>query len=411
MGGGNPMKRIRVVVLMTIILTVGIIAVAATPTAEEQYATIQGKDLSSQSLEEISKSYDKLNEAIANEAEQARKRLYEARSKGDRESYYEAREHLSLLSTYHMDQNTSDYLLEEILSLDEPKKSEYAAWLYEHSPYYRPTLTLDFSSEGENYRYSYRQQIRKVPGSEVVLPSSGQLRMNSARLGVLAGWGVTPDEVTYQAGETIKMSYTNQTLYAIYQEGVRFVDPLSGTDVFIESEDVEVPTPVADDASAIFAGWYDKSTGTLITDPSSYEKVGKGGYFEALWKRLAIEDITVLYYDKDTLPTNTQMSMGFSYANTGTVDLAGLRATLSSESEYVRILSDEVYLGSLDAGLMSTNNSRWATSNKQQVRGENNTFRFVIAPGAPSGTVIPFTLQVKNDKGDTWTQRFESVVR
>lgn len=218
------------------------IAVAATPTAEEQYATIQGKDLSSQSLEAITKSYDKLNEAIANEAEQARKRLYEARSKGDRESYYDAREHLSLLSTYHMDENTSDYLLEEILSLDEPKKSEYAAWLYENSPYYRPTLTLDFSSEGENYRYSYRQQIRKIPGSEVVLPSSGQLRMNSARLGVLAGWGVTPDEVTYQGGETIKMSYTNQTLYAIYQEGVRFVDPLSGTDVFIESEDVEVPT-------------------------------------------------------------------------------------------------------------------------------------------------------------------------
>lgn len=411
MGGGNPMKRIRILVLMTIMLTVGMIAVAATPTAEEQYATIQGKDLSSQSLDEITKSYDKLNEAIANEAEQARKRLYEARSKGDRESYYEAREHLNLLSTYHMDQNTSDYILEEILSLDEPKKSEVAAWLYEHSPYYRPTLTLDFSSEGENYRYRYRQQIRKIPGSEVVLPSIGQLQMNSSRLGVLAGWGVTPDEVTYQAGETIKMSYTNQTLYAIYQEGVRFVDPLSGTDVFIESEDVEVPTPVADDVSAIFAGWYDKSTGTLITDPSSYEKVGKGGYFEALWKRLAIEDITVLYYDKDALPTNTQMSMGFSYANTGTVDLAGLRATLSSESEYVRILSDEIYLGSLDAGLMSTNNSRWATSDKQQVRGENNTFRFVIASNAPSGTVIPFTLQVKNDKGDTWTQHFESVVR
>ncbi len=401
----------RKLILMTVMLTMGMVAVAATPTAEEQYATIKSKDLSSQSVKAITKSYDKLNEAIANEAEQARKRFYEARSKGDREAYYEAREHLSLLSTYHMDQSTSDYLLEQILGLDEPQKSEVAAWLYENSPYYRPTLTLDFSSEGENYRYSYRQQIRKVPGSEIVLPSSGQLRMNSAHLGVLAGWGVTPDEVTYQGGETIQMSYTNQTLYAIYQDGVRFVDPLSGTDLFIETEDVEVPTPVADDASAIFAGWYDKSTNTLITDPSSYEKVGKGGYFEALWKRLAIEDITVLYYDKDTLPTNTQMSMGFSYANTGTVDLAGLRATLSSESEYVRILSDEVYLGSLDAGLMSTNNSRWATSNKQQVRGESNTFRFVIASDAPSGTVIPFTLQVVNDKGDTWTQHFESVVR
>lgn len=398
-------------VLVISLLAVGMVALAATPTAEEQYAAIQSKDLSSESLKAIMESYDKLNEAVATEAEQARKRLYEARSEGDREKYYEAREHLQLLSTYHMDQETSDYLLENMLALGEQEISEHAAWLYENSPYYRPTLTLDFSSEGENYRYSYRQQIRKIPGSEITLPSSGQLRLNSKHLGVLAGWGLTPDEVTYQAGETIPMSYTNQTLYAIYKEGVRFVDSISGTDLFLEGDDVEVPTPVAEDGSAIFAGWYDKSTGSLISDPASFEVEGKGGYYEALWKRLAIEDVTTLYYDKEQLPPNTQISVGFSYANTGTVDLSGLKATLTSESEYVRILDGDIYLGSLDAGLMSTNNSRWATSGKQQVRGEANTFRFVISNDAPSGAVIPFSLQVVNDKGDAWTQNVECIVR
>ncbi|MGH0053290.1 MAG: hypothetical protein ACQ5SW_07880 [Sphaerochaetaceae bacterium] len=405
------MKRMQTCISVLLVLAMGMVSVAATPTAEEQFTTIQSKDLSSQSLDEIKASYDKLNKAVANEAEHARKRLSEARAKGDRDAFYEARDQLSQLSLYSMDQDTSDYLLEQILALEEPKKSEYAAWLYEHSPYYRPTLTLDFSAEGETYRYSYRQQISKVPGSEVTLPSAGQLRLNSAHLGVLVGWGLTPDEVTYQSGETIEMRYTSQTLYAIYKEGVQFVDSLSGTDLLVETEDVAVPTPVTDDASAIFAGWYDKSTGTLITDPTSYERVGKGGYFEALWKRLAIEDITVLYYDKEALPTNTQIGIGFSYANTGTVGLAGLTATLQSESEYVRILNDKVSLGLLEVGLQSTNNSRWATSSKQQVKGEANTFRFLISPDAPSGTVIPFSVKVTNDKGDTWTQQFSCVVR
>ena len=405
------MKRTRILLMVSLVMMVGMLALVATPTAEKQFATLQNSDISSQSLEHLKGSIDTLKQAVERESDEAYKNLSHARAKGDRAAYSEAYESLQKLASYRMTSEQTEELLKRILVLEEPKRSEYAAWLYQTSSYYKPALTLDFSAEGENYRYSYRQQIRREPGLEVTLPDSSQLRLNSAHLGVLAGWGLTPDEVTYQPGQTISMSFTDQTLYAIYQSGVRFVDELNKTDVFFEAGKVEVPTPSVSDASAIFAGWYDKTTAQLLTDPASYTTQGKGAHFEALWKRLGIEDVSVLYYDAAKLPTNTQIGIGFSYSNTGNVTLSGLKATLSTQSEYVRILKNELPLGRLSAGLSSTNNSRYATAEKQQVRGEANTFRFIVSEAAPSGSVIPFTLTVSNDKGDSWAQNFDVVVR
>jgi len=397
--------------MISLLVLVGMAFLAASPTAEKQYAALQTSDITATSLEDLRKSIDTLKRAVVREQDEAYKNLTQARAKGDRDAYREAWENLDRLASYQMTSAQTDALLQRILALDEPERSEYAAWLYQTSTHYKPSLTLDFSAEDETYSYSYRQQIRREPGSEITLPDSSQIRLNSARLGVLVGWGLTPDEVTYQPGETITMSYTDQTLYAIYQSGVRFVDDMNKTDVFFEEGKVEVPTPTSGDASAIFAGWYDRTTGKLITDPSTYTVEGKGALFEALWKQLAIEDVNVLYYDRTKLPTNTQIGIGFSYTNTGNVNLTGLKATLSSESEYVRMLKGELQLGRLSAGLSSTNNSRFATKSKQEVRGEANTFRFIVSDSAPAGTVLPFTLTITNDRGDSWTHAFELTVR
>ncbi|HPE92727.1 MAG TPA: hypothetical protein PLQ90_02990 [Sphaerochaeta sp.] len=405
------MKRTRILLMIGLLVLVGMAFLAASPTAEKQYAALQTSDITATSLEDLRKSIDTLKRAVVREQDEAYKNLTQARAKGDRDAYREAWENLDRLASYQMTSAQTDALLQRILALDEPERSEYAAWLYQTSPHYKPSLTLDFSAEDETYSYRYRQQIRREPGSEITLPDSSQIRLNSARLGVLVGWGLTPDEVTYQPGETITMSYTDQTLYAIYQSGVRFVDDMNKTDIFFEEGKVEVPTPTSGDASAIFAGWYDRTTGKLITDPSTYTVEGKGALFEALWKQLAIEDVTVLYYDRTKLPTNTQIGIGFSYTNTGNVNLTGLKATLSSESEYVRMLKGELQLGRLSAGLSSTNNSRFATKSKQEVRGEANTFRFIVSDSAPAGTVLPFTLTITNDRGDSWTHAFELTVR
>ncbi len=405
------MKRIRTTVITTVLLAFGMFALGATPTAEKQYATIQQEDLTTTSLQDVMSAYDTLNTAIATEAQDARQQMYSARAKGDADAYYAALDTLRTLGTYTMSQETSDTLLQEILALDDAQKAEDAAWLFKNSPYYHPMMTLNLAAKGDSFNYNFTQSIQQEPASDVTLPDASQLRINSSQVGILAGWGLTADEVTYKPGETIPMSYTDQTLYAIYQEGVQFTDSLNGTSVVQSLDNVQVPTPVANDSSTIFAGWYDRSTRTLITDPTTYTVQGKGASFEALWKSLSIDNVTVLYYDASKLPTNTQLGIGFTYANAGTVGLNGLKATLSTDSEYVKMLKDTLNLGSIGAGLQSTNNSPWATSEKQDISGEANTFRFLVSSDAPSGTTIPFTVTLTNDKGDQWTQTFECITR
>ena len=405
------MRRLRILLMISLVLTVGMVALSSSPTAERQFATLQNQDLSAQSVQSLMQGYDNLNASIAREAQAARKAMMEARSSGDSNAYLEARAKLNTLSSYRMDSKTSDYILAQLLELPKEKQDEMAKWLYDNSSYYRPTLTLDFSSEGPNYHYRYRQQIQRQPGSRITLPDASQIRLNSAHLGVLAGWGLTPDEMTHQTGQTIEMSYTSQTFYAIYEPGVRFFDAKSNINLFFDLDNVEVPMPDSYDGSAVFAGWYDRTTGNLITDPASFTVEGKGAFFEALWKQIEIEQIATLYYNQKNLPTNTQLAIGFSFRNTGNVDLSSLKATLSSDSPYVRFLVHELDLGRLASGYRTTNNSRLVSRTLQSVRGERNTFRFVVSSEAPSGMTIPFTLSITNDKGDSWAQDFECVIR
>ena len=147
----------RNVVMIMIILAVVSMSLVARPMAEKQYAGIETQILG---LEEAKKAYDSLDEAIVKEREAALKSLNDAVEKQDRASYQRARETLSRLSTYRMSRQQSDALLGELLSLDEGEHAEWAAWLAQKSPYWRPTLTLDFSAEGEEIgRASCRERV------------------------------------------------------------------------------------------------------------------------------------------------------------------------------------------------------------------------------------------------------------
>jgi hypothetical protein len=61
--------------------------------------------------------------------------------------------------------------------------------------------------------------------------------------------------------------------------------------------------------------------------------------------------------------------------------------------------------------MQMTNNSRYATSEIGKIEGEANTFRFVIAKDTPSGTVIPFTLEFTDSKGNTWSSSTSFTVK
>lgn len=387
------------------LLCVSAALLVAAPNAERLFGEVQNLDYEKQSLESIISAYDKLDDGIARDAQQARKDMLAARDKGDLSSYKEAYARLENLKNLRMKGEQSNVLLGRIMAEAEPKRSEYASWLYRKSDSYRPMLTLDFSAQGEGYSYHYRQQIQKSPESDIVLPDHTQIRVNSSQVGILKGWGLVEGELTYHAGETIPMPYTNQTLYAVWEPGVRFLG--AERDTFYEGvspgSEVVVPTASTSDEGAIFAGWYDRGSHTLLRDTQSYTVQGKGALFEPLWKSVGIVDVAPLYYSREALPKRTQLGVGFILQNKGNVDLRRLQATLSSESPYVAFLVDTVNLANLPASRYLSHNSRFATTVAPSIRGGANTFRFVISDNAPENEELPFTLTLTDSQGDSWS--------
>lgn len=409
------MKNRRIALVVFLVLGISMGLAFSAPIAEDSYQKIQAMDLATESMETIRETYDDFYGRVAKIADNARADMAKARAAGDVEAYREAYGRYSDLSKYVMTEQDTERLLARILQEPEERRAEFASWLQARSRYYRPTLTIDFSTSGESYRYSYRQRVRQVPGTTITLPDSSDLQFDSSRIGLLSGWGITPDEVTYQPGEEISMPLTNQTLYAIWTTAVQFSD---GTTGFSEihspvspGESIAVPSVSSPDPSYRFIGWYDRTTGTLLDEEETFEVEGKGATFEGVWKQLSIESISPLYYGFDRLPTNTQIAVGFMIANGGNIALRDLTARLETDNPDVRFLCDTMAIRDLPAGRFGTNNSRVATMRKPSIGGEGNTFRFVIDERVPSGTTIPFTLTIEDRDGELWHSKVSFSVR
>lgn len=345
-------------------------------------------------------AYNYMRTQIEKEYSQAMEDMQKAYEKRDRDAYERANATIRTLKTYRLSKDQSDTLLNAILSEEDPQRTTDAQWLYENSPYYRPVLSLDYSASGDGYRYSYNQWLTLSPGTETTLPSSDDIRFDTSRTGRLAGWGLTPDTITYQPGETITMPLTSQTLYAQWQAGVAFTDPISRTDVMTtdskEGDEVAVPVPAVPDVSYIFDGWKEVSTGKILdTDATTYTVVGNGAEFQAMWKSLAISDLSARHYSIDALPVDTQVSIGFTLKNQGTESLRDLQVTLSSDDPNVTFLT-------------STMTYRGLSADKA---GVASGFRVLIGSGAQSGSQIPITITVTDRAGDTWTQTLSCTVR
>ena len=179
-------------------------------------------------------AYSSLNDQIAKEKENIQKSIEKAFDKHDRELYRNAMNDLRNLSTYSISREDTDALLTAIVNSDSSEAGQWAEWLYENSSYYHPVLTFSTDISSDGYAQSYRRSISVAPGSDVTLPDSSSFSTNTMASGVLTGWGLTPDEVIYEAGETIKMPYTDQTLYAVYKAQVVFSDEYSGSNTVFD---------------------------------------------------------------------------------------------------------------------------------------------------------------------------------
>lgn len=266
----------------------------------------------------------------------------------------EARADMYNASYSAMTKDETDSLLSLILSENEEQKAKDVAWLLENSRYYNPSITYEWSSSGDNYSFSYSSTVSVVPGEELTLPDKDSIRINRAAAGILVGWGVTPDEITYQPGETITAPYTDQTLYAIWDTEVLFTDPITGTEsevTNVSSGDIiDVPSLGDVDDSYIFAGWVDRSTGEYIApDETTVELEGNGAVFEALWKNAEISELESKHYDVSALPVNTQTDLSFVVTNNGTEDLKNIKVECTSE-DGLSVLSGNGSIRSIPAG-------------------------------------------------------------
>ncbi len=299
-------------------------------------------------------NYDDMIAQAEKEYKKAERSYEKALEAGNMQKAMEARRDMYSISYDAMTRDETDDLLSLILSEDEEKKAEDAAWLMDNSRYYNPSITYEWSSSGDGYSFSYSSKSSVVPGEEVTLPDKDSIRVNRSISGVLTGWGITPDEVTYAPGETIIAPYTDQTLYAIWDTAVIFKDTVTGMEQEVsdvkDGDIIDVPALANDDDSFVFAGWVDPSTGEYIApDETTFELEGNGAEFEALWKNAELSDLEARHYSIDALPVNTQADLTFVISNNGTEDLKNVEIECTGE-DGLTVLSGNGVIRSVGAG-------------------------------------------------------------
>lgn len=350
------MKRI---LSLLIVLSVSIAMVAAAD-ASEMYqlfsdAVNDGDTAAAMDL------YGNLQNMISKDYKKAERSYEKALEAGNIRKAREAYSDMLNVSGYSITREQSDALLSAILKGDESSRAENAAWLYENSPYYSPSVTYDWSAKGDNFSYSYKRSISVTPGSEITLPTAEDIGADTSAAGVLVGWGITPDEVTYQPGEVIIAPYTSQTYYAVWKTAVSFKDDVTGIDSTVDGtatgESVDVPAVTAPDDSYIFTGWVDKTTGEYIApDETSYELEGNGAAFTALWKKVDFQNLTSRHYDTEALPVGTQVDLSFEIANSGSEDIRNAVIEVESSDPGLTVLNGEGNVRFIAAGCTLTMN-------------------------------------------------------
>ena len=240
----NTKKTFIVTLLILVLATAGLFASGAVENADGEVKVVKvsdvpadfsSLDMNTASFTEIMNSYQAAVDNYTTKAESIMEKMVQSYNEGNVDDYFDAKGMLRNLEVPMITAEQTEILAQRLSdSKDQTAAAEFAAWLYENSMFYSPqiTLTKDYPEDmGIAAMFGYKYVISTEPGSTVTLPS---LDIGFTSEGVFAGWGVTEDKVTYQAGDEITMPYSDLTLYAIFKTGVLFSDSVTGTEVFEE---------------------------------------------------------------------------------------------------------------------------------------------------------------------------------
>lgn len=381
----------RKLITLFLITAIAILSVAAKADTEALFEAFNKAALDHDISLSMEK-YSKLEKAIAKEEKRLEKALEEAKANGDRNLYYETLKVLASLDRYSIGKEESKALEEQIV---ETQNVKAASWLYENSPYYNPTLTIRAESSGENYSFSNFSRKSYMPGDEITLPTSIE---GTSYAGILKGFGLTPDTIDYMAGESITMPFTDLELYALFTPGVTFTDKRTGfTSGHIEAkkgDTITVPS-IQDTDDAIFAGFVDIEMGSYIgAGETEYTLTSDGASFEALWKDVKIDSLSLGGYKADSLVKGVQIPVSFSVTNEGNTDLYDAAVEITVSGEGARLVNTSAYARVLRAETTSSVNGT----------------RLIIDRNTPEGTAFTLTVTLTDGSGTVFTKDFELKV-
>ena len=114
----------------------------------------------------------------------------------------------------------------------------------------------------------------------------------------------------------------------------------------------------------------------------------------------------------DNLPNaGESTSMDMRIRNSGTSDVIGLTATLSSISTYIAFTKASYVYGDIGAGYYRNCYSYSERSTADYTMSPSSSyFAFTIAPNTPVGSLIPVTITFADTQGNSWTDSFSVAV-
>lgn len=378
--------RLVVILLVLVFISSGL---SAESLSGKKYQSFQVLDLSLTSYSDVKKAYEEMQNEYISEYQDLRKQLQKAFNQNNATKYYATLQQIKDLPDPTLSAEQTEMLVTRMANATGEEKAQWADWLFENSKYYHPTLSLTLSNQSENRKVAYSQTISIKPGEKVTLPTIDIGGNN----GIFVGWGITPDEVKYKAGEEISMPYTDQNLYAIFQDGIKFSDSVTNLSQITQGNSAKVPSVVAPDSSYIFDGWYNNDTGEkLTTDSVSLPDGVASASYSASWKSIRFDAINTKYYKNLTIPAGEQVSVLFTLSNQGNETLSGVTVTLESTNQSLRVLSSNL-------------SARYI---RPQEKREGS---FLVLVSGQPGDKIDATIKVTDSDGVSWSQPVTFTVK
>ena len=390
----NTKKTIIVTLLILVLATAGLFASGASESADGDVKVVKASDvpadfstldIETASFTEIMNSYQAAVDNYNTKAESIMDKMVQSYNEGNVDDYFDAKGMLRNLAVPMITLEQTEVLAKRLSdSKDQSSVAEFAAWLYENSMFYRPqiTLTKDYPEDmGIATMFGYKYVISTQPGSTVTLPS---LDIGFTSEGVFAGWGVTEDEVTYEAGAEITMPYSDLTLYAIFKTGVLFSDSITGTEVLEEGSEINAPVLEAPDETYVFMGWYDgngkKADGSAVLDE------GESAAYYAGWKSVLVSVVRVTQGKKNS-------EIDFSILNQGNMNTGSLTIELVPE----------------DSNTLTIKSGTLHTNGIKTMKSKSGSFDVKVSGN--SGDVVKATIVVTDADGNSWKTPVEITVK